>query len=624
MAIKIFFLFILSLFALQNARAQSLTAASLEIKSKLEKSIQENLVNTISTRLEPSSFTVGVNVSLNPISEPEKNPPKKEEPDVNAVPLGMDLGIINAQELIASYERELAQLKEKNKNDEKEKKEEKKEQYQIKSIDVIVGLDEKYEAAYLREFDSWLKNKLRADYGNFAKSKTGFFKAVKIKPEPVAPPTLFDKVKDLQNLIGFAVIATALFLGMGLLWNAIRKVATAQKALQLKSDSEWNANIKNIEAARDATTLDYEDLDKKIPALDFVSNNELDKQMDKIALICMDLQSKLNDLVRVWIDSGEEGLIKTALLVDTLITSQGKDLKNSGVGTAFRTPLDSELIAANETSLSEAYRAVETMEVEVKIKKLEKVYWDLISVRTLGLQSLRRPFDFLTKVPTENIQEILNKQQKEAKALAMMYLTDEQKSLLIGNLEARDKEVIILDMLKLSQTTQKTIWDSDTSVKVSYLREASQPKEKLINLFPRTLEVIQSLSVIDEISILRKIAPSLPDEGWYIKTQYICLAFIDEWKPEYTKKLTSVSSADEIVALISAIPMAQDLILKECAPKIKTIVEDDLRIYIKSEKSDLNQKLSGLKTKWTRIVEGEKISLAKVIVYNNTGVSHAA
>ena len=129
----------------------------------------------------------------------------------------------------------------------------------------------------------------------------------------------------------------------------------------------------------------------------------------------------------------------------------------------------------------------------------------------------------------------------------------------------------------------------------------------------RTVEVLSSLNSLEEINILRQIAPQLPESGAAVKQQYSTLAFIDEWKTDYVKKLVQVSTSDELLALIKVVPSMQDKVLDLCSAKVKMIVEDDLKLGKNSDLSVLSNKITSLKSKWNRIAASENLAMTKVI-----------
>lgn len=603
----IFFSVVATLISLP-AQAQ-VTAKMMEVRAKLEKDIQENLRNVIGTQLETQTFSVAVNIQMKETKPPEPAPLKK--PEVSDKPLGLDLGVIDVQGLMDSYERELAEARAKqepkNKNTEP--------QFQISSINVTVGLDERYPEAYRAEFGQWLSKRMTSDYGSLAKSAVNVIRLTektKAEIEQEKTKTWLDHLKSLQALAGMFLLATALFVGLTWVGFGLRRVATAQKSLAIQQLGDWNLNGEALGAGSGGAELDGESATlQKVETLP--SNHDLETQIAKIAFVCMELKDRVNELVRVWIDNGEDGIVKTALLVDAIITAREKILARAGAIPQLQIPLDPELVQAREESLAEAFREVAQMEIEDRLPRLERIYWDLISVRTLGLQSMRRPFDFLGGMNTTEIQTVLQGQKSDARALAVMYMEPAVQAEFVNTLAEPDREQMIAGVLAYNQVPQKTIWDMDTSVKVASMTVAEPNKERVVNLFPRTLEVLGTLNSLDEIRILRRIVPSLPDQGHTLKTQYSTLAFVDLWRSEYVRKLAGVATGDELTTLIRTVPTAKDRILSECPPKVKTIVEDDLQMNSVLEDSISNNRLDALRAKWNRILASEKISLARVV-----------
>ncbi|MBO9666184.1 MAG: hypothetical protein J7501_05170, partial [Bdellovibrio sp.] len=354
-------------------------------------------------------------------------------------------------------------------------------------------------------------------------------------------------------------------------------------------------------------------------------SEELDALIKKIAFICMEIGTKTNELIKVWIDANEEGFTKTALLVDCLISAREKIMKETGAMAALRVPLEQDMISNYEEHLAESYRNIANMDDLEKLQILNVIYWDLISVRTLGIQSLRRPFDFLNQAEVHDVKDLLEHQPEDTRALALMYLPKETQSDLLTQMDEFEKLNTIRNMLLNSEVNVKKIWDHDTSVKVIVESQQSKEQTRLVNLFPRTLDAIQTLSPVDEITTLRKVAPSLPMDGKSLKHNYITFAFIDEWKPDFIRRLTQIATAEEVLQLIKVLPAAQNAILAECPPVMKTILEDDLKLNSKIDLNLQNQKIKLLKAKWTKILHAENITIARIYIERGeTGESHAA
>lgn len=596
---------LLALFLMLPAVAQAQLAANLmEKRVALESEVQKNLSNIISTQLTPGSFTVGVNIQLKESKPPE--PPKPQAGQEK--PLGLDLGSIDVQEILASYERELEELKIKKENSKGEDL-----KFNVESMYINVGLDESYPEDYRKEFADWLQKRARKDYGSIAKTEVSVIKKTTSPEKTNTPETLFDKLRQLQSLIGLALIGLALLLGALWLGISIRRLARTENEISVQQVGEWNMNGGALGSGQSEEQGSADEVTSLQKIEQLPSPLDLEKQIAKIAFVCLELQEKVGELVRVWIDSGDEGILKTALLIDSLVTARERILSSAGALPALNIPLDPDLVTAQEENLAQAFQTVSQMELDERLPRLEKIYWDLISVRTLGLQSLRRPFDFLNGMRADEVRNVLSTQKTEAHSLALMYLEPAQKTEIVSNMPEDEKEKIIAGVLSQSQISQREIWDMDTAVKLASMTNNEMHKEKIVNLFPRTLEVLQVMNSLDEIKILRKVTPSLPDGGQALKTQYSTLAFADQWRPEYIRKLCSVATADELTNLIRVLPDARDLVLAECPPKMKTIIEDDLKMSTQFDDSLVNNRLDSLKAKWQRTMVSEKISLSRVI-----------
>lgn len=613
------FIFIFSLFSSLQTMAQNLaTSEALDVRNRLESEIQKNLAQLISTRLDAQTFTVAVRLQLAPMSPPK--PEDKKAPE--GLPAGMDLGSIDVRELLQSYEKQIEEMKLR-----RDAKKDQPPQFQLKSLEVAVGLDEAYGEEYAADFTKWLKGKVKADYGNLASANVN---KVKFKDKTTgkldgAPPTpidnLMSQLKNLAPILAALILALALYLLGRTLKAGMGVLATAQKSLLLEPKGEWSLAAPPVDEEEPEQLTE----DEGNALVERLNGNEFERLTSKIAFVCLELTDRLNDLVRVWIDAGDEGFIKTALLIDTLVNAREKIMTQTGALPPLRIPIDESLMKLREENLSEAYRHVSTMAEHEKTNLLEQIYWDLVSCRTLGLQSLRRPFDFLNGMAKENVVELLKTQKDDAKALAIVYLPSEVQTQVLNDFEEGKRVELIKNMLSQAQISQKQIWDLDTSVKVATINQSAHPEEKLVNLFPRTIEVLDGLGPLDEIKILRQVAPQLPDDGLILKQQYSSLSFVDEWKPLYVKKLAQVATGDELLALIIQIPDAREGILEQCSPKIRIIIEDDLKMNTSQDDSALATKLITLRSKWNRIVTSENLPMTKVLeTRKSEGALHAA
>lgn len=581
-------------------------ADTLEIRNKLELEIRKSFEDLISTKLDMSTFTVAVRVQ---VKEASKAIPPKKEKNSDSLPAGMGVGLIDVRELVESYERQMEELKLLKENAKEEIK-----RYDVTKISIVVGLDvESYDEKYRNEFKAWLVKKVKTDYGALASGEVSEVSLISKRIKPSIDPTPEMKPfdwKDLLPIIGAALLMLGMIATGYLVWSGLKANASARRDLVLAQKEAWALKNTEILESQSAKAVDGDGIEDVLR----LGPRDLDHVLGKIAMVCLELGNRnVNELVRVWVDSGQEGLTKSAILIDALLAARERIMTETGKVPELYIPLDRDIIDTQEEALVEEYRRVAQMKDFERFENLEKIYWDLVSVKTLGLQSLRRPFDFLQSLNVESLDEVFRTQKDDARALALMYLPESTRSTLMDRLDEREKEKMLFEMLQNSQISQRQIWDFDTSMKVTLINQSAEPTEKLVNLFPRTIEVLQSLDAYTEIGLLRRICPSLADQGAVVKKQYTTLAFFDEWRPDFVKKLVSMATSNELVCLIKALPEARDLVLSACSEKTRAIVEDDIKIQHADEAAQLKKNLISLKGKWLKKVSSENISMSKIL-----------
>lgn len=619
---KIYFYFIAFVFTLgrQALGVTQLSSEAMEVKNRLELEIQKSLYNLISTQLAPDSFSLGVRIQLTVLKPPAANDLKKADD----LPAGMGLGAIDVRELVSAYEKQIEELKIK-----KDEKKDEKNQFQLSVIEVTAGLDESYGDAYISKFKTWLQNKMRAEYGSIVKTTVNKLslktlppksddkpkEGLNEKPENKPEPTVWEKVKHFIPILMALILSLALLLFGKTIKNGLYQIASAQKTLTIEPKGDWllGSSKKSDKLLGSEKGADDPNQVKRLTN----ATDEFERITGKIAFVCLELGDRLNELVRVWIDSGDEGFIKTALLIDTIVNARERIMSKTGAIAPIKIPLDEQLVKTSDENLSEAYNEVAAMSRNDKVDVLDRIYWDLVSFKTLGIQSLRKPFDFLHSLNKESIIELLSTQKKEAQALALVYLPKETKKEILNEFPEQKRKEILTNVLTQSHFSQKEIWDIDMSVKVASLSKTAGPIDKMINIFPRTLEVLQTLDQVSEIQILRQIVNQLPEQGRALKTQYNTFSFIDEWKIDYVRKLAQQATGDEILTLVVLVPEAKETILSECPPKVKMIVEDDLKLNSNMDTASLNKKLGTLKSKWNKLLVAENIPFANVMRFDS-------
>jgi HAMP domain-containing protein len=582
----------------------------IELQNRIESQINRNVNSLIATQLAPNSFEVAVKVKVVEIPPVPPKPDKKKE--IESMPAGMELGSIDVREIIESYKQEIDELKA-FKESTKEKQESK---FALSRIEVIVGLDESFSNEYVVQFSDWLTKRVRFDYSNQAIATVGRTKALPVKSLPEKGLHWRDFLPILPLFfLALGLVLAALFLARGL-----RKLGegsknfTIEHKTPLQLDQNQNVNQKVNEEIKEETQVADGTDEEQIVEDELKQPPDTENLLGKITFLCYELGARVNELVRVWLDNGGEGFLKTAVLIDTIVTFRERFIAESKVPSTLKIPLDSDLATSYEVNITEAYRQTAQLTPELRAENLNKIYWDLLSMQTLGVKAMRRPFDYLQSMNDFAYTEALKVQSDEARALALMFADPSKTKLVLETSGDEEKAKMIQSMIKMSQVSKKQIWDIDSSVKIQMLNRALSAEDNVVNLLPRMMDILNSLSPVEEIRVLRKIASGLADHGTTLKQKYVTLAFVDEWHTEFVSKLAAIATTSEMVQLIHLIPDVKETVLSASSERMKMIIRDDLKIQ-RSDEVALAKSIKQLRQKWRQLCANENIVMGDVISF---------
>lgn len=625
----VFFIFLIIFDLTTLVKAQRLQSHVLELQNRIEAQIDRNLFNLISTQLPPTTFDISTRVKV--VEIPPVPPKPKPKAEVESMPAGLDIGVVDVREVIESYKQEIEELKAFKETFQEPKPEPK---FAISRIEVVVGLADSYDEAYVAQFNEWLSKRVKLDYGQGAIATVNKVKSLPVKePGVPAKPTW----RDFLPIIAYAFLALALVIAAWLLSRGLIRLGEGVKTIVVENKNalniEHNQKIEQkLEQKNDpyvsGSQLPSMILDSSTKDEDSVLLQAGEELVGKITYLCLELGRGVNDLVRFWLDNGREGYLKTAVLIDMIITLKEKVSAETEVANnshkqkyspettsaiaAFEIPLDSDLASVYGVHLSEAYREAANMKAELKLEFLEKIYWDLLQIRTLGTQNMRKPFDYLQSMNDMAFAEALKAQPDDTKALALLFGDSQKTKVFFSGMHPDEKERIISKVMGLSQVSKKQLWDMDSAMKLKLINNSMNPEENLLNLFPRTIDMLNTLAPIDEIRVLRKTMSQLPDNGMIVKQQFTSLAFIDEWHVEYVARLVKIATSNELVQLIRVIPECKDIVLSVCPDKMKMIISDDLKISSDNE-TVITSGIVQLKQKWINICQSENIAMGRVV-----------
>lgn len=588
----LFLSFLASLFChFASAADQSSRPELIEVKSRLEDSIAKRYRERIATRIPTELFNVAVQATIkikedNPdLKSPTKelSNPKTDLPDIN-------LGIIESIAVVDSTSAESPDFAKISKSF--------LERVEVKKIEIIVGLSPKLGEEYKATFKPWLSTTVKGDFGNIGSIKVADLAPMpkeesteSAQPERPRVLTFEEKFGNYQNAIGLGVFSLILLIALLLFKFLPSRDMKEQVNLSLRiqemKDSQLRLQNTTGKGAIEAKKSEKQEIQLNANLL-FDSFREHQK---KVALIALSSPGIADQVLDRWFEEGTEGRKKVASLVDCVLTHYGNNASNIPLsGASWNLP---ERIK-NDKELPSIFTAFSGYSLQEKTALVEKTYWDLLSVKTLGDKLTSLPFASMAQLPASKIQKVLSKQDKKVQSLTILHLPQEKMEEVVSGLSFEEKKNMIVEAFAIPKMKPQEIEMADQSLKFLIKKEESVD-DGLVEIQSMIPNMLMCLSPLEEIQLIQQILPTLSDQGHFIKRSYPSLAFISQWPEEKLKHFLTGVQPNDILALVKAIPEATEVINSVIPNRTQTILKDSLNRTLTSE--ELNNGLGTLRIK---------------------------
>lgn len=562
---------------LSPSTAQTADAFSLEdtiAKTQFEKILSDRLEEALRTTLKRGSYEVNVEIDVQKREQGQAtqlpNPFQSE-----IIPQDLTLGVINAEPLIRMYAQKVADM---------ERKQDKSNsldlsRYEIKSMSVALGLVADFPNDYRNEMAKWLRRWANANFGNTVKTQVTSIREPPAKDEAQKadaqaqkdkeekPESLLDKLSRLQGLISAAVIGLVLLIAI-LYFGFVASQNSKRHAEALVQGAQAAVPPPQPELLPETNENEEE---QTISDESVVVMRELKEVRDvnlKIKSIYTEIGINVHHLCIAWMEAGKPGLYKLAALLDSQLDHSSADKTQPMNLPAIPDSIKPELL--------EIFREMPELTLQNKLGLLKDVYWDLMAVKVLGHGSVKRPFSYLAGMSTDDVRGMMEGQTPDVQALLVLNMPDLSRVELLKAVEPEQRKSIVKHSLSLEDVDYRDLEALSETVK-NAAQTGSVGRTRKLAVLPLSMQMLQGLSALDEINILREVVSTLSDKGELLKRTYATLAFIDEWNSEQLPVFLERLQPDQVVTLLRQIPSAKDTIMKQLTPRMAEIVEDDLK-----------------------------------------------
>lgn len=552
---------------LADAQSVVQTTLLLEKKSKLEQLITERMENAIAVSLERGAFEVNVSVSLVEHRIPKKI--NKEGQDSvgrkdEILPEDLTMGLLNAEDLLKSYQAELEALKQAKASAERNVRE---DLFDIKEVNITVGLTDLLDDTYAKVFQTWLSKRVSQEFGRVGTAKVG---KIKVKPKPkeekiVEPKTWIEHARDFQSLLGSIILGLGILFGV-LIYRLMRaKLTDEQRNYQLQMNGNQKFEGQLSERGHQEST------EKKSEVALLSDLKNVKELMAKIVTLISKSDMNINAIIETWLDNGGDGLEKSACVLDTLLAassmSQSEDdyierLKGISIPDNFKSQLARTLMKMKETEMNK------------KIHFLESAYWDLLSFQTLGSKYLKTPFSYANAVEPDRIRDALLNQPLKVRAMALLSMPQSVLSMVLEKFTPEQRKEIFAGTLDVTKFDKKEIETISEAIKFQ-LQNSYQVPDVVVGL-KLVPSLLAALKPLEEVRFLHQFAKNKANEIGEIRQSWATLTFFDEWNLESQKFFLGSCSTEDVECLAVVLDWARESILSAVSPRVREMVSDGL------------------------------------------------
>jgi hypothetical protein len=592
-------------------------AELMEQKTKIERLITERMKSTIATSLERNVFDVSVTVQLEPMPPKDKDkdkdptaeppPPSEEASELKSMD-DLQMGLLNAEELIRNYEKEVRSLRLAKEEANRQKVEaEKKMNYEIRQVHVTVGLQEDLGDEYLKEFTGWLEARVKAEFGAIGKSEVSKIKPKPKKVEPVHQKTPMEIAKDFQLALAALLGIFGLLIAIVLFKLLGSRDASETRRLELQMAQASLALSMNQQPKTPLLSGESENvglLQKKSDVNNLAQMKNLKDQMAKLAMLLVRSDLDASRIVSFWLESGDDGLQKTAVLFDALLSQENQGDNDDRCISILKSIIISD---AHKKTVAETLVKMKATPTEQKNIYVESAYWDLLSFQIIGEQFLRRPFSYVNALDPRDVKDVLLKQPSAIRSVALLSLPTSMQTKIVSELGPDLRKDLVEQTMRLPEIPLSEVDAISETLKV-VLQGQNKRGEKLSGmvLLPTLLA---TFAPSEEITCLSELAHSNPEQVENIRAEWPTLAFFTLWSQVAMQKIATRFNNEELLAIITVLPATKDLILSISSARVREIVEDSLRLNSKMDPDQLNAYLASARGKLINAISNKEISL---------------
>lgn len=535
----------------------------ISVKAALEDMLVRRYAQELSAIVSFERFNVGARFELNVVDEKAE----RRAANANDQYTDLELGYLDADTLFDRYANvdagSVSPLA----------------KYAIKSVMVNVGLHANMGEKIKKEVETWLQNRVKDEFGALGKTQVQFIQSESTNP------SRWDRLIQMQGLVGQLILALAILLGV-ILWRLLSggsasKTDAQSPSVNIQSKSEMTAGEGLLGGGSAGAEVSQ----------DLVFENKIEHVSEQVKDLAPKIVHQLDQIISQWCDQGEEGLMQIATFAE---------ISGSVLGSL---PIPKE----HKKKMGDIFAQMSTLTLEKRLDVTNKVYWDLVASLNLGVETLQRPFSFLSNSSVGTVNQVLLGNDVDIQTVVSLYMPDALRKNYFTKLDGSKKVELLNNAAKLSSISQEKLKNIETQI-APYFEEKVSESE--VSLSMTLNKLVESMSMTDSCQLLPKVEGPMVDE---YKRQNPHLGFFNNWTLTAKETLIKRATNEELIAYVRVVPGMMPTVLELISPRARQILEDDLSREDKLSDVEKERLLQSLNNRLLNLVYSNSVNLDEAI-----------
>lgn len=570
MKLTIRLIFATVLLSIFSQTAFSYTSEDLDLKSRMETRLHDQVSSYLLRILDKDQFRVTESIEIFTANNKAIKNLNNALGDSSAVddswlkqdPQDFSLGVIKAQD----YAKNLKILQQQG--------QEASSPNGSSSINKVAAIKSiKLYLSFRSDVDANVKDSLKDGVERFVFTNFQEKPSIEIskfsKPESSSTPSIIDRLHDFSLPLSALILSIAFFINLLIAkkmpaWNEVEQHKIQLQQLDIARQSSRQASASAPDQPITTPTLASEAREKNVSPIDldqFKHYSNLSTILkQRLSGISLDL---VTGLLESWRLAGDYGHRKSVVFVSFWNEISDKPI---------------QMEASKE--ILDLFRAMSKISYAEKSNIIEDILGEISGIEAFGIEAFRDRFEFLIAKSDEVILEVVKFFKTfQEKATLVSALPAEKRRIVMNSLDPESKTELIMAMMGLRDIpiVDLDLMANAIKTQLPAIQQKTESGSEVMSVTKTKSDLYEGLGAEAELNVIKKMVERNPDVQEWLKSRYFGVSLMPELSSAALGELFAKLDTDTMISILIVFDDTfVERVLKIQPPMKQTIVKSRL------------------------------------------------